>query len=444
MPSQGMIHVKTVKFGQRSKAAVATAASALLFAVAGCSGAESASTLTWYMNPDGGGSDPEGGGQAQIAAECTKAANGKYSIDIQQLPNSASDQRQQLLRRLAAGDSSMNIMSLDPVFVAEFADAGFLAPIPQGKTDAFTADTVQGSITSSTWDGKLVAVPFWANTQLLWYRKSVAKEAGLDMSQPVTWEQVIEAAKKQDKLIGVQASLYEGYTVWINALIAGAGGEIVENPEAPAKQLQLGVDSAAGRDAAKIIGTIAKDGLAGPAMSSTDETTALNTFSNDDTSGFLVNWPYVWSAFPANKVKFIDDIGWARYPQTVPGQASKPPLGGINLGVGAKTENPELAYEAVECISSEANQKLYMLGTGNPAAKKAVYEDAEVKKAFPMAELIRSSLDDAAPRPQSPFYGEVSTGLQTAFSPPSAVNPDTTPGEAAKLITAVVKGEKLL
>lgn len=413
--------------------------------LAGCSGdTDSATTLTWYINPDGGGADPKGGGQAQIAAECSKASGGDFRVDVQQLPNSASDQRQQLLRRLAAGDQTMDIMSMDPVFVSEFAEAGFLAPVPKDKQSSFTADTVQGSITSSTWKKELVAVPFWANTQLLWYRKSVAKSAGLDMSKPVTWDQVIAAAKKEGKEIGVQASLYEGYTVWINALVAGAGGTIVENPSAPASEIKLGIDSKAGADAAGVIAAIANDGLAGPAMSSTDETTALDTFSSPSTSGFLVNWPYVWSAFDANKVAFKDDIGWARYPQTVAGEASAPPFGGINLGVGAKSTKPDLAYKAVECITSVDKQKLYMLGTGNPAANKKVYDDAGVKKAFPMAALIQTSLDEAVPRPLSPFYGDITTGLQTAFSPPSGVDRKSTPAKANTLITEVVQGNKLL
>ena len=88
-------------------------------------------TLTWYINPDGGGSDPTKKGQAQIAKECTDAAGGRYAIRVQLLPNSASDQRQQLLRRLAAKDSGIDLMSIDPVFVAEFAEAKFLAPVPQ-------------------------------------------------------------------------------------------------------------------------------------------------------------------------------------------------------------------------------------------------------------------------------------------------------------------------
>src|SRR3954470_23555474 len=163
--------------------------------------------LNWYINPDNGSA-------AKLADACTKQSNGAYSITVSVLPNSASDQREQLLRRLAAKDSSMDLMSLDPVFVAEFAQADFLQPIPKDMVGDFTSDIVQPAIDASTWKDKLVAAPFWANTQLLWYRKSVAQKAGLDMSKPVSWEQLITAAKDQGKTIGVQANRYEGYMVW--------------------------------------------------------------------------------------------------------------------------------------------------------------------------------------------------------------------------------------
>jgi multiple sugar transport system substrate-binding protein len=400
--------------------------------------------LTWYINPDGGGADPTKKGQAQIAKECTDASGGKYNIKVQLLPNEASDQRQQLLRRLAASDSGIDLMSIDPVFVAEFAEAGFLAPVPKDLQAGFTEDTVNAAVEGAKWKGKVVAVPFWANTQLLWYRKSVAKKAGLDLTKPVTWDQLIAAAKAQKKTIGVQAKRYEGYVVWINALIEGAGGQVVTNPGATADAVKLGLDTPAGKDAATVIQKVASTGVGGPALSSATETEALNLFSAAPTSGFLVNWPYTWAALPTNGVKFIDDVGWAKYPQTKAGTVSRPPFGGIELGVGAFSKHPDLAYDAARCITSTAHQKLYMIGTGNPAARKAVYDDAEIRKQFPMAALIRQSLDDAAPRPQSQYYGDISTGLQREFSPPNAVNPDSTPQSASSLITAVLQGNKLL
>ena len=49
-----------------------------------------------------------------------------------------------------------------------------------------------------------------------------------------------------------------------------------------------------------------------------------------------------------------------------------------------------------------------MLDSGNPAARAAAYDDPAVREAFPMADLIRESIDDAGPRPITPYYSDVS------------------------------------
>jgi len=98
--------------------------------VAACGSGSEVPTLTWYINPDNGG-------QARLAEKCAPPG-GPYKVDIQTLPNDASQQREQLVRRLAAQDSSIDLMSLDPPFVAEFANAGFLKPFDAQDEQSLT------------------------------------------------------------------------------------------------------------------------------------------------------------------------------------------------------------------------------------------------------------------------------------------------------------------
>jgi multiple sugar transport system substrate-binding protein len=140
----------------------------------------------------------------------------------------------------------------------------------------------------------------------------------------------------------------------------------------------------------------------------------------------------------------VSDVGWARYPETVQGKESKPPFGGIEIGVGSASKRKALAFEAATCITSQESQTQYMIGSGNPAARKKVYDDAKVREAFPMAAQIRDSLATAAPRPLTAYYGDVSLAIQDGFHPPSSVNPDTTPRATSQFLLAVLKGDKLL
>lgn len=412
-------------------------------AAAACSSDDGGTpTLNWYINPDNGG-------QAALAETCTEAAGGKYRIDTAPLPNDADGQREQLVRRLAANDSSIDLMSLDVAFLAEFAHAGFL----DGFDDATAAELTDGTLPapkeSATWEDQLMAAPFWANTQLLWYKKSVAEQAGLDPSAgPVTWDQLIQAGEDTGTRVEVTGAQYEGYVVWINALVAGAGGEILSDPEA-GRDAKPEIDSDAGRRAAKIIGTLARSPVADPSLSTATEENARLGFQAD-TGGFLVLWPYVYGAAQAGVADgsldqaVFDDIAWARYPQTVEGTDSAPPLGGIHLGVGAFGKHKDLVVDAVRCLTSEDSQKAYMLAEGNPAARGAVYDDPEVQEKFPMALLIRDSIASAGIRPQTPFYPDVSAALQRTFSPPRSVREDATPRQASQLIADVLDNKALV
>ena len=399
-------------------------------------------TLNWYINPDNGG-------QAELADKCSAASNGAYRIKTSVLPNDATAQREQLVRRLAAKDSSIDLMSLDPPFIPEFAEAGFLRPYTEAEARELTAGALTGPIESGMWDGKLMGAPFWANTQLLWFRKSVAQAAGIDpASAPVTWSQLIESASSAGKTVEVQGNLYEGYMVLISALVSSAGGKILENPEA-GKNVRPAIDSEAGRKAAAVIQQLGRSPAANPALSTTDEEAGRAAFQGAQ-GGYMVNWAYIYGAAQEAVAAgtldkaVLDDIGWARYPRVEAGAPSRPPLGGINLGIGAFSNHKDHALQAVRCITSQESQTQYMLKSKNPGARAAVYDNPEVRTVFPMADDLRQSLAEGAPRPRTPYYTDVSTAVQRSFHPPASVEPNRTPARAAKLIVDVLKDKVLL
>ncbi len=412
--------------------------------LAACGGGGNSSgtpTLTWYINPDSGG-------QAKIAAACSDASDGAYKLETSQLPRNSDAQREQLVRRLAAGDTSIDLMSLDVPFAPELAQARFLAPVPEDVASRVSEGVFPGPLETATWNGKLVAVPFWANTQLLWYRKSVAEAAGLDMTKPVTWEQVTKAAQDQKKLVGAQGRRAESLTVWLNALIESAGGHIIADNNNDPEKVKLGLDTSEGKRAAEVMHDVATSGVVGPAFSTSSEDTNATDFEGPD-AGFMVNWPYVY-AQAQTKVKAgtLDksvpaDYGWALYPRVDADTPSAPPLGGINLGVSAYSRYKDLAYQATECITSDKNQAEYMVTNGNPASSAAVYDDPEVQKAYPMSDTIRESLNAAAPRPLTAYYSEVTGGIQRTYHPPSGVDSQTGQ-QADDLISAVLRGDQLL
>jgi multiple sugar transport system substrate-binding protein len=312
-----------------------------------------------------------------------------------------------------------------------------------------TEGVAQSAVAGASWEDQLVTIPFWANTQLLWYKKSVAQAAGLDMTQPVTWDQLVEAAQAQDTQIAAQGRRAESLVVWLNALVESAGGAVIAETADRPEDIKLGLVSPESERATEVMREVANSGVVGPAFTTAGEDESVASFESGD-AGFMVNWPFVWPRATSGveggtlDQSVVDDYGWALYPQVDPGRESAPPYGGINIGVGAFSNHPDLAFAATECITSEENQAYYFTSNGNPASRLSVFEDPEVISAFPMAPVIAQSLQQAAPRPQTPYYSEVSGSLQRTYHPPTGVAPGTTEPAAAELIRAVLSGEELL
>jgi len=414
-----------------------------VLAACGGGGSGGTTTLQWYGPPDSAGATD------LVANACSKQSAGAYRLVNNPLPSTADGQRDQLVRRMAAKVSSVDLMTVDPPYTAELANAGWLRVFTPAERDQILQGVLGSPTKSAVWRGQLVAAPWEANTQLLWYNKSVAQAAGVDPTSPdFTWDQMIDAAVKTGKTVAEQGNRYEGYMVWVNALVLSAGGSILTNNDAGRDAIPA-LNSGAGKRAAEIIKKLATSKAADPALSSADEGASLATFESSS-GGFLLNWPYVYATIQANvklgsvSKSVLDNLGWARYPRAVAGQPSAPPLGGGNVAISKFSTHQAAAFEALKCIISPAMEKQNIVVSGNPIANGAVYDDPQVQKLFPMATLMRDSINAAGPRPVTPYYGDVSAAIQRDWHPESSVNPNSAPAATAKLISNVLHDKRLL
>ncbi len=436
--------MRRIRFaGGRCRRAIALASAPLVAAtlLSGCGSQGGPPTLTWYILPDNGGSEAR-------ARQCEDASGGAYQVRIEALPSTATAQREQMVRRLAARDSSIDLVSLDVVFTPEFANAGFLRPYTAEETSRLTAGMLPSPVETGMWDDQLFGLPYKSNTQLLWYRKSLADAAGVDPTSPTfTWDEMFKAAVGQNKKIAVQAQRYEGYMVWINALVLSAGGEVLKNVDA-GRDAEPAMASPAGDKAAEIVGTIARSSAAPADLSNAAEEQARATFQSD-AGMFMLNWPYVLAAARSAAEEgtlaqaVVDDIGWARYPRVQADRPSAPPLGGANLGIGAYSEHPDLAMQLVECINALPKATQYMLDEGEPSPYAASYDDPEIRAEYENADLIRESIAEGGPRPLTPFYTDISGAVTQTWHPPSSVT-EQTPERTDQFMADVLAGRRLL
>jgi multiple sugar transport system substrate-binding protein len=391
--------------------------------VGGDEGGGGARAINWYaFNEPGGSYD-------QSVADCNKEANGRYTINYVKLPNIADQQRELLVRRLAAEDDDIDLASLDVIWTAEFAEAGWILPWEGERRSAAEEGKLEGPLKTVDYLGKIWAIPHTSNTQLLWYLKDQVDAPPEDF----TWDEMIDQSAEDGKAVEVQSAQYEGLVVWINALIASAGGQIVS------EEGDVLVNDTAKR-AAEIESKLANSPAAPPGMSTSNEDAARFGFY-DGRSNYMVNYTYIYPGAAEVSEELQKNIGWARYPRTDKDKRSRPPLGGFNIAVSAYSKNPDLAFEAAECLARPENQALSAELGGLPPTSESVYDDPKVQKAFPFADELRASIDDAGPRPVTPAYSDISLAIQKTYHPPDAVDPNGIVARLRDRIEKAVQGK---
>jgi multiple sugar transport system substrate-binding protein len=115
-------------------------------------------------------------------------------------------------------------------------------------------------------------------------------------------------------------------------------------------------------------------------------------------------------------------MGWARWPAVTDSLPSRVTVGGVDVGVGAFTRRPAMAFEAALCLASPTSQRLAASLGGLPPTSEALYDDPAVRRVFPFADLLRATLRDAVHRPPTPLYADVSLALMRALHPMAALD----------------------
>lgn len=418
-----------------------------------------------------------------VANRCNSQLGGKFTIEQRSLPKGADDQRLQLARRITGNDHSLDIMAMDVVWTAEFAEAGWALPLsddPAGQAvaDAET-DTLPGPLATATWQGELYAAPVTTNTQMLWYRPDLVAPP------PPTWDQMVSEASRlhaegKPSWIAVQAKQYEGLVVWFNTLLESAGGRVLADDGKTVTLTDTPEHRAATVKALQIIKAVATAPGADPSITQTDEGTARLALEQGN-AALEVNWPFVFASMLENATKggvsflplgekpelagAINEAGtfsptdeqfqtafdasravfaFAPYPGVTPGLPTRVTLGGLNLAVASTTRKPAEAFEAMRCIRSEANQRYTSIEGGLPAVRASLYDDPAFQKKYPQYAIIRDQLTTAAVRPATPNYQAMSTRISATLAPITGIDPERTADELAAEVQKAVDGKGLI
>jgi multiple sugar transport system substrate-binding protein len=411
-----MRSARTVDGRRRWPRLAACAGGALLLAapLAACGTDTNAATPTinLYLYPDNSGATD------QAVANCNEQAQGKYTIAYQKLPNGADGQREQMVRRLAAKDSSMDVLGLDVTWAPEFAEAGWIQEWTGDNKAQAEDGTLKGPLQTAMYQDKLWAAPDNSNTQLLWYRSDLVP------NPPKTWDEMIDMAEtlaKEGKphSIEIQGNQYEGITVWFNSLLASAGGSVL-TPDGSAPSLG---DPAV--KALTVMHRLATSSAADASLSVQQENDNRLAMEAGG-AAFQLNYPFVYPSMKKDQPAMFQNFKWAPYPQVSADQPAHVTIGGINLAVSAYSQHPAEAFAAALCLRDKENQKIGAVTGGLPPSIGSIYDDPDLQDAYPFRKDIQAALDSAAVRPLTPAYQNISIVISHAVSPPAEISPGTT------------------
>ncbi|WP_433528896.1 ABC transporter substrate-binding protein [Micromonospora sp. CA-263727] len=416
--------------GRRRRAAAAAAALTLVAPMAACAGGGDSGTPTinLYYPPEQN--------LRQVVDECNAEAGGRYRIVYRVLPREADEQRVQMVRRLAAEDTGMDVLGLDVTWTQEFASAKWILEWTGPDRDEVTDGTLDGPLETARYQDKLYGAPKNTNVQLLWYRKDLVPEP------PTSWDEMISMAQRlkeqgQPYQVLTMGAQYEGLVVLYNTLAASAGGHILNDDGTEAV-----MDDGTVR-ALEVLRHLATSGVTSPSFSNATEDPVRLDFQAGN-GAFQVNWPFVYPAMQEANPELAEQVGWARVPGVDAGTPGRVTIGGVNLAVSAHSEHPQESFDAAKCLRNAEHQKFSAINDGVPPTIERVYADPEMDEAYPMKETILEQLRDPAVRPLTPAYQSISTVTSAMLSPPAAIDPPATAEQLRAAIADALESKGVL
>ncbi|HMG22832.1 MAG TPA: ABC transporter substrate-binding protein [Kofleriaceae bacterium] len=347
-------------------------------------------------------------------AWATKTGN---KVKVVTSPTSSSEKLAVAQQLLGAGASDIDVFSVDVVWPGILGS--FFLDLKQ-YSKGVESEHFPSLVANGTVDGKLVAMPWYVDAGLLYYRKDLLdkhKEA-----VPTTWAQLTATAKKvQDaerkagnkEMQGFvfQAKAYEGLTCNALEWIASSGGGTVVEPDG-----KISIDNP---KAVKAIELAASwFGEITPTGALNFEEEESRTVFQSGNAVFMRNWPYAWAAAQDAKSPIKDKVGVAALPRGE-GDDTHPAatLGGWDLSVSKFSTHPAEAADLVLYLASAAEQKRRAIRLGFHPTIPSLYSDKDILAANPFFANLADTFKSAVPRPSTVTagkYNQVSAALWNA------------------------------
>jgi len=330
-----------------------------------------------------------------------------------QLGGATSDLQAQYLNTvLSAKDSTLDVLMLDIIRPAQFAATGWTLPLNKdvGDPATFLKQYLPAYADADMVDGKLVALPAFADAMFLYYRKDLLDKYHLPV--PQTWSQLaseaktIQAGEHDPQLQGLsfQGAPIEGTVCtfllpyWSMGKTLMQNGRLTFDRAAAVKSLELWQDlikqGVAPNNAAEIVtDQTRKDFEAGKAV-------------------FAVEWGYGWAFFQGADSAVKGKVAVAELP-AVDGGKAVTCIGGWQWAVSAFSAHQAEAVKLVKFLSSRPVSTLLAEKASLLPVFPQLYHDTALDQAMPWLPQALPAVEQAKSRPVTPYYNDVSNVIRT-------------------------------
>ena len=348
----------------------------------------------------------------KIADEYQKK-NPNVKVEVEVGGATSEAQQQYLSTVLSSKDPTLDVILIDVIRPAQWAAQGWAEPLDGylGADKAKILPTyLKAYADADQVGGKLVALPYFADAQFLYYRKDLLDKYKRPV--PQTRDDMMETAKvildgeKNPQLQGFSTAgaPIEGTVCTYLVPLWGMGSDMT-------KDGKLNLDTPEARQPFQLFGRMKQAGVLPKNIAEIATDRSRVDFQAGNVI-FAQNWGYFWNRVENDTdTKVKGKVGVTILPHDKGGRSATC-IGGWQLAVSAFSRNKAEAVKFARWLSSPEVSKMQAVMASHLPVFPSVYKDPDVLKANPWFADALPVVETAKSRPVSAQYPQVSDAIR--------------------------------
>ena len=307
--------------------------------------------------------------------------------------------RQRVTTDIASKGGQYDVLTIGNYEVPIWAKQNWLLALDNLGADYQQDDLLPQVAQSLTVDGKLYAVPFYAESSMLMYRTDLLEKAGLKMPENPDWDFITDAAAKMtDKSAGVYGICLRGKAGWgenmafLTSMVNSMGGSWFDmqwKPQFDQPEWKATLDT--------YLKLMSNYGPPGASSNGFNENLALFQTGK---CGMWIDATVAASFISDPKEsKVADKVGFAPAPTRAGGKNHGNWLWSWNLAIPATSTKADAAKTFVAWATSPEYTKLVAEKEGianvPPGTRTSLYKNPDYLKVAPFAEMTLKAIESA-------------------------------------------------